>query len=99
MWALPELVEAAARTGNTGLAGDALDELSEWTQAGGTDWGLGLEARSRALLSDGEAADRLFRAALDRLRLSRMTPHLPRAPPLCGEWLRRSAGRILGPEP
>jgi hypothetical protein len=41
MWALPELVEAAARTGNTGLAGEALDRLSEWTQAGQTDWGLG----------------------------------------------------------
>src|SRR4029077_1258092 len=50
MWALPELIVAAARTGNTGLAGDALDKLSEWTQAGRTDWGLGIEARSRALL-------------------------------------------------
>ena len=54
MWALPELVEAAARTGNTELAADALDKSSEWTQAGRTDWGLGVEARSRALLSDGE---------------------------------------------
>ena len=43
MWALPELVEAAARTGNIGLAGDALDQLSDWTQAGRTDWGLGVE--------------------------------------------------------
>ncbi len=93
MWALPELVEAAARTGNTGLAGDALDELSEWTQAGGTDWGLGIEARSRALLSDGEAADRLYREALDRLGQSGMRPDLARAHLLYGEWLRRQQRR------
>jgi DNA-binding CsgD family transcriptional regulator len=89
MWALPELVEAAARTGNTGLAGDALDQLSEWTPAGGTDWGLGVEARCRALLSDGEAADRLFREAIDRLGQTGMRPDLARAHLLYGEWLRR----------
>ena len=50
MWALPELVEAAARTGNTEVAADALERLAETTQAGGTDFGLGLEARCRALL-------------------------------------------------
>ena len=89
MWALPELVEAAARTGNTGLAGDALDQLSEWTQAGRTDWGLGVEARSRALLSDGEAADRLYREAIDRLGQTGMRPDLARTHLLYGEWLRR----------
>jgi DNA-binding CsgD family transcriptional regulator len=93
MWALPELVEAAARTGNTGLAGDALDQLSEWTQAGRTDWGLGVEARSRALLSDGEAADRLYREALGRLGQSGMRPDLARAHLLYGEWLRRQRRR------
>ena len=93
MWALPELVEAAARTGNTGLAGDAVDQLSEWTRAGGTDWGRGIEARSRALLSDGDAADRLYREALDRLGRSGMRPDLARAHLLYGEWLRRERRR------
>jgi DNA-binding CsgD family transcriptional regulator len=59
MWARPELAEAAARTGNTGLAREAVDQLSDWTRAGQTDWGLGVEARCRALLSGGEAAARL----------------------------------------
>jgi DNA-binding CsgD family transcriptional regulator len=89
MWALPELVVAAARSGNTGLAGDALDQLSEWTQAGGTDWGLGVEARSRALLSEGEAADRLYLEAINRLGRTSMRPDLARAHLLYGEWLRR----------
>ncbi|HEV2259736.1 MAG TPA: LuxR C-terminal-related transcriptional regulator, partial [Streptosporangiaceae bacterium] len=63
------------------------------TQAGGTDWGLGVEARSRALLSDGEAADRLYREALDRLGRSGMRPDLARAHLLYGEWLRRQQRR------
>jgi hypothetical protein len=49
MWALPELIEAAVRTGNTGLADEALDQLSGWTRAGRTDWGLGVEARPRPI--------------------------------------------------
>ena len=93
MWALPELVEAAARTGDTGLAGDALDQLSDWTQAGQTDWGLGVEARSRALLSDGEAADRLYREAIARLGQTGMRPDLARTHLLYGEWLRRQRRR------
>ena len=93
MWALPELVEAAARTGNTGLAGEALDQLSEWTQAGRTDWGLGVEARCRALLSDGEPADRLYREAIARLGQTGMRPDLARTHLLYGEWLRRQRRR------
>ncbi len=93
MWALPELVVAAARTGNTALARDALDQLSEWTQAGQTDWGLGVEARSRALLSEGEAADRLYLEAIDRLGRTGMRPDLARAHLLYGEWLRRQRRR------
>jgi DNA-binding CsgD family transcriptional regulator len=93
MWALPELVEAAVRTGNTGLAGDALDQLSGWTQAGRTDWGLGVEARCRALLSDGEAADRLYQEAIVRLGRTGMRPDLARARLLYGEWLRRQRRR------
>jgi DNA-binding CsgD family transcriptional regulator len=93
MWALPELVEAAARTGNTELAGEALDQLSGWTRAGGTDWGLGVEARSRALLSDGEQADRLYREAITRLGQTRMRPDLARTHLLYGEQLRRQRRR------
>jgi DNA-binding CsgD family transcriptional regulator len=93
MWALPELIEAAARTQNTGLAGEALDQLSKWTQAGGTDWGLGVEARSRALLSEGEAADHLYEEAIGRLGQAGMRPDLARAHLLYGEWLRRQRRR------
>jgi DNA-binding CsgD family transcriptional regulator len=93
MWALPELVEAAVRTGDTGLASEALGQLSEWTGAGGADWGLGIEARCRALLSDGEAADRLYRKAIDRLGRTRIRPDLARAHLLYGEWLRRQGRR------
>ena len=59
MWALPELVEAAARVGDTELARDALNRLAETTQPAGTEFALGIEARSRALLSDGATADEL----------------------------------------
>ena len=93
MWALPELVEAAARTGDTQLASDTLDQLAEWTRAGGTDWGLGVEVRSRALLSDGEHADRLYREAITRLGRTRIRPELARARLLYGEWLRRQRRR------
>ena len=93
MWALPELVEAAVRTGNPDVARDALGRLAEWTQAGRTDWGLGVEARCRALLSDGEAADCLYREAIVRLGRTGMRPDLARAHLLYGEWLRRQRRR------
>ena len=93
IWAQPELIEAAVRTGNTGLASEALGQLSAWTRAGGTDWGLGLEARCRALLRNGEAADHLYREAIDRLGRTGMRPDLARAHLLYGEWLRREQRR------
>ena len=77
-WALPELVEAAARTGDADLARDALDRLIETTQPCGTDVALGIEARSRALLSDGVAADNLYRRSD---RSSRPHPAASRARP------------------
>ena len=89
MWALPELIEAATRTGQTGLAADALGRLAEATSAGQTDWGLGIYARSRALLSDGADAERWHREAVDRLSRTRLRPELARAHLLYGEWLRR----------
>jgi ATP/maltotriose-dependent transcriptional regulator MalT len=93
MWALPELIEAAARTGDTGIAGDALTRLAEFTQAGGTDFGLGIEARSRALLTEGETAENLYREAIDRLGRTKLRPELARAHLLYGEWLRRENRR------
>jgi DNA-binding CsgD family transcriptional regulator len=94
MWALPELAEAAARSGNTEVAAGALERLAETTQAGGTDFGLGLEARCRALLSGGAAADELYREAIDRLGRTRLRPELARAHLLYGEWLRRQGRRV-----
>jgi DNA-binding CsgD family transcriptional regulator/tetratricopeptide (TPR) repeat protein len=93
-WALPELVEAAARAGNPGLARDALERLAEVTQPCGTDVALGVEARSRALLSYGTAADDLYRVAIDRLGHTRLRPELGRAHLLYGEWLRREGRRV-----
>jgi DNA-binding CsgD family transcriptional regulator len=89
LWALPELVEAAVRSGNGGLAGDALSRLAESARAGGTDWGLGTEARCRALLAEGAAAEPLYQEAIDRLGRTRMRPMLARTQLLYGEWLRR----------
>jgi DNA-binding CsgD family transcriptional regulator len=88
-WGMVELVEAAIRTGNFELGAEALQRLAETTQASGTDWALGVEARLRALLSDGEAAERLYREAVDRLEVTRVRTELARAHLLYGEWLRR----------
>jgi DNA-binding CsgD family transcriptional regulator len=94
MWALPELVEAAARIGDAGLARDALERLAETTQPAGTDVALGIEARCRALLSDSTAAGNLYRDAIDRLSRTRLRPELARAHLLYGEWLRRQGRRL-----
>jgi DNA-binding CsgD family transcriptional regulator len=92
--ALPELIEAATRSGMPERAADALKQLSETTRASGTRWALGIEARSRALLSDGEAADHLYREAIERLQTTRMRAELARAHLLYGEWLRRERRRL-----
>jgi DNA-binding CsgD family transcriptional regulator len=93
-WALGELVEAATRTGNAELARNALARLGEHTEASDADWALGIHAQSRALLSDGEAAERSYRAAVEHLRRTRLRPHLARAHLLYGEWLRREHRRV-----
>jgi len=92
-WALTELIEASTRTGEDRLATDALERLAEATHASDTDWGLGIEARSRALLSEGETAERLYREAIKRLGRTRLRPELARAQLLYGEWLRREGRR------
>src|SRR5205085_5477376 len=82
------------RAGEAELARDALERLAERTQPCGTDFALGIEARSRALLSDGAAADDLYREAIDRLSRTRLRPELARAHLLYGEWLRREGRRV-----
>jgi DNA-binding CsgD family transcriptional regulator len=93
-WALVELIEAAVRSGKRQRAADALQRLTESTRACGTDWALGVEARSQALLSDGEVADRLYLEAIDRLGRTDVRGALARAHLLYGEWLRREHRRI-----
>src|SRR6266581_5501609 len=92
-WSLTELVEAAVRSGQPARASDALQRLSETTRASGTDWALGTEARSRALLSEGETAENCYREAIERLGCTRMRPAVARAHLLYGEWLRRENRR------
>jgi DNA-binding CsgD family transcriptional regulator len=98
LWASPELIEAAVRSGNRQIAGDALERLAVSTQAGGTDLGLGIEARSRALLSGDEQAERLYLEAIDRLRRAGYRAELARAHLLYGEWLRRQGHRTRARE-
>ncbi len=93
-WGLAELIEAAARSGKAELAVDALDQLSQTTAASGTDWALGVEARSRALLTEGEAAEPLYRQAIEALERTRVRVELARAHLLYGEWLRRQRRRL-----
>ena len=94
VWPAVELIEAAARTGQPERGIGALSRLAEAARAAGTDWALGIEARSRALLSDGESADRLYREAIERLGRTRVRVELARAHLLYGEWLRRESRRV-----
>ena len=93
-WCLAELVEAGARSGAHEEAAAALRRLEERTNAVGTDWALGILARSRALLSEGEDAESLYREAVERLGRSRIVVQLPRTQLLYGEWLRRENRRV-----
>jgi DNA-binding CsgD family transcriptional regulator len=92
-WGLPELIESAVRTGTPGVARDALQRLSGKAQACRTDWALGIEARSRALLSRDDAAEPAFRAAIAHLSRAQVRAELARAHLLYGEWLRRANRR------
>jgi DNA-binding CsgD family transcriptional regulator/tetratricopeptide (TPR) repeat protein len=92
-WVLAELVEAAARTGQQAVAIGAFERLAEWTQAAGTEWAQGIEARVRAVISDGDDAEKHYRAAVERLGRCRAVSDLARAHLLFGEWLRRERRR------
>ncbi len=92
--AVAELVEAAARAGERRIAERALERLTLSTRPSGGDWALGIDARSRALLSDGDAADRLYQEAIERLQRTRVRVQLARTHLLYGEWLRRERRRF-----
>ncbi|MEV6283836.1 AAA family ATPase [Kribbella sp. NPDC051770] len=93
-WSLPELVEGAVRAGDLDTAAEALDRLSERACLAGTNWALGTEAQSRALLLTGRAAEDAYQEAIDRLDRSGIRTQLARANLLYGEWLRRQGRRV-----
>jgi ATP/maltotriose-dependent transcriptional regulator MalT len=94
MTALPELVEAAVRCDESDEARRAVAALCEKTQSSGTPWARGVEARSRALISEGDDADALYREAVSLLGESRLGVESARARLLYGEWLRRQNRRV-----
>ena len=93
-FALVELIEAASRTDHSGSAAEAFEILAASTGASGTPWALGVEARSRALLTHGAQAETLYREAIDRLEPTRLRVDVARAHLLYGEWLRRERRRL-----
>jgi DNA-binding CsgD family transcriptional regulator len=90
---LVELIEAASRSAAPDDAAHPLRELEERTLAAGTDWALGMLARSRAMLADGADAEASYVEAIDRLKRTRIAVHLARAHLVDGEWLRRENRR------
>jgi DNA-binding CsgD family transcriptional regulator/tetratricopeptide (TPR) repeat protein len=93
-WALAELVEACVRSGNSGLAAESLERLVEAPSASGADWGLGIVARSRALVSGSKEAEAFYLEAITRLGRTPLRPELARAHLVYGEWLRRENRRV-----
>jgi DNA-binding CsgD family transcriptional regulator len=93
-WMLSERIEAAVRCAKPQVAADALQRFSATAHVGDNDWALGIEARSRALLGEGEVAERLYREAIDRLSNTRVLTELARSHLLYGEWLRRAHRRV-----
>ena len=91
---LPELAEAASRTGETELVRATAEWLSERARATSSEWALGIEARARAFQSDGEAAERLYRDSIARLGRTRVRLEVARGHLLYGEWLRRQNRRV-----
>ena len=93
-WALPELVEAAVRSDDMASALAAHERLAPRARASGTDLAHGIEARSRALVSEGRAAEAAYAEAIELLGRTRLRMHLARARLLYGEWLRREGRRV-----
>jgi DNA-binding CsgD family transcriptional regulator/tetratricopeptide (TPR) repeat protein len=93
-WGMAELIEAAVRAGTPELAADARSRLAEMTRISGTDWALGVAARSEALFVEDQRAEELYVEAVDRLGRTRSAVDLARAHLLYGEWLRRRRRRL-----
>jgi DNA-binding CsgD family transcriptional regulator len=93
-WSMVELIEAAARTGQPGRAARTVQFLTDLTSAAGTDRALGIQARSQALLGEGDPAERLYLEAIDRLGRTRIRMELARTRLVYGEWLRRENRRV-----
>ena len=93
-WSVVELIEAAVRSGRTERATGAFHQLSAATLASGSDWALGITARCRALISEGNEAELLYREAIERLGRTTVGVELARAHLLYGEWLRRAGRRV-----
>jgi DNA-binding CsgD family transcriptional regulator len=93
-WGLSELIEPATRTGRTDLAAEAAKRLARKANATKTDWALGIDARSRALLSEDDYAEDSFQKAIDHLNRTRVRAELARTHLLYGEWLRRMNRRV-----
>jgi DNA-binding CsgD family transcriptional regulator len=94
VWAAMEMLEAATRSARPELADLALERIVQATSVAPTDWALGIQARSRALVGDGGTAERLYREAIERLGRTRLRPELARTHLLYGEWLRRQGRRV-----
>jgi DNA-binding CsgD family transcriptional regulator len=91
---VPELAEAAARTGDRALLELALEWLSERTRVISSGWATGIETRVRALASEGEVAESLYRQSIANLSGTRVRLELARTHLLFGEWLRRERRRL-----
>jgi len=94
VWAAIELLEAATRSGRPEVAERAYERILAATSVASTDWALGIRARSRALRSEGEAAESGYHEAIERLARTRLRPELARTHLLYGEWLRRENRRV-----
>jgi DNA-binding CsgD family transcriptional regulator len=93
-WALSELVEASTRTGQNGLATEALARLRDRTRASGTDLALGIESRACALVTEDQAVEVHYRKSIDYLGRTSVPIHLARSHLVYGEWLRREGRRV-----
>ncbi|MER6514974.1 AAA family ATPase [Nonomuraea sp. NPDC001636] len=94
VWVLPELIEAAIRSGDQATAHEAFQRLEERSATSDTPWARGIEARSRALLSQDGQAEEFYREAIEHLARSRVAVHHARAQLIYGEWLRRQNRRV-----
>jgi DNA-binding CsgD family transcriptional regulator len=93
-WLIPELAEAASRVGDRALLESTLEWLAERTRVISSAWASGIEARVRALLSEGDTAESLYRGSIAHLSGARVRLELARSHLLYGEWLRRERRRL-----